>query len=153
MKKLLQTIDEISKYGLESEVYIKDKEEDLERNLVQLYSLYFLIQNEHDQQEYPEFDKAQFPQVVENVKKHFPDFGWYHTLLNPTKILEEPHTASGDPIDDLSDIIYDLLEIKWRIQNNSEQDGIWYFKLIFKGHTRDHLLDLLHYLKSKKEEE
>jgi hypothetical protein len=153
LKKLLLTIDEISKYGLESEVYIKDKEGDLEQYLVELYSLYFLIQNEHDQQEYPEFDKAQFPQVAENVKKHFPDFGWYHTLLNLTKILEEPRTASGDPIDDLSDIIYDLLEIKWRIQNNSEQDGIWYFKLIFKGHTRDHLLDLLQYLKSKNEED
>lgn len=38
--------------------------------------------------------------------------------------------AIGDAIDDLSDIIIDLLEIKGRIENNSLADGIWFFELL-----------------------
>ena len=49
----------------------------------------------------------------------------------------------------LTDIITDLFEIKWRLENNSLADGLWYFELIFKGHTQLHILDLLNYMKQK----
>ncbi|WP_165850743.1 hypothetical protein [Chryseobacterium sp. 5_R23647] len=49
----------------------------------------------------------------------------------------------------MSDIILDLSEIKWRIENNSLADGLWYFQLIFAGHTQQHILDLLNFMKQK----
>lgn len=56
----------------------------------------------------------------------------------------------GDATDDLTDIILDLLQIKWRIENNSPNDGLWYFQLIFASHTQQHIIDLLNYLKQRK---
>lgn len=150
MEKLIKIINEIVKYGLNPNVDIEDKEKDLEMNLVKLYSKYFEIDNESDKTEYKDFDKKNiYPNVVENVKSNFKDFGWYHSILNLEEILKEPESGTGDAIDDLSDIIYDLLEIKWRKENNSENDALWFFKLIFYGHTQQHLIDLLNYLKNK----
>ena len=150
LEKLIKIINEIVKYGLNPNVDIEDKEKDLEMNLVKLYSKYFEIDNESDKTEYKDFDKKNiYPNVVVNVKSNFKDFGWYHSILNLEEILKEPESGTGDAIDDLSDIIYDLLEIKWRKENNSENDALWFFKLIFYGHTQQHLIDLLNYLKNK----
>jgi hypothetical protein len=114
LEELIKIIDEIIKYGLKSNIEVEHKEKDLEKNLVKLYSKYFEINFEYDDKEYGDFDKKKFSKVEENVRSNFNDFGWYHIILNVEKILEEPENATGDAIDDLSDIIYDLLQIKWR---------------------------------------
>ncbi|NOU62329.1 DUF5063 domain-containing protein [Marinifilum caeruleilacunae] len=149
MKNLVQIIDGIAKYGLQTDLQIENKEKDLEQYLVDLYSQSFIIKFEFDNRDYPEFDKSQFPNVINNVRSNFGDFGFYHSVLNSTEILKDAETATGDAVDDLSDIIYDVLEIKWRIENNSVADGLWYFKLIFNGHTQQHLIDLLNFMKAK----
>jgi len=149
LEELIQIIDEIVKYGLDANVRVVNKRTDLEKNLVKLYSKYFEIQYEFDESDYGEFEKSNFPEVIENVKSNFTDFGWYHVILNSEKVLEEPEVGTGDAIDDLSDIIYDLLEIKSRKETNSEQDALWYFKLIFPKHTRQHILGLLNYLRKQ----
>lgn len=148
--KLIEIIDEIVKYGLNPNVEIADKEKDLEENLVKLYVKYFEINFEYDDKEYGDFDKKEFPNVIENVCKNFKDFGWYHIVLNSEEIFKEPENATGDAIDDLSDIIYDLLQIKWRYETNSKNNALWYFKLIFPFHTQQHLIDLLKYMKDRK---
>lgn len=150
MEILIEIINEIVKYGLNSNVEIEDKEKDLEMNLVKLYSKYFEINYRSDDSEYEGFDKQKtYPNVIENVKSNFKDFGWYHSILNLEEILKDPEIGTGDAIDDLSDIIYDLLEVKWRKENNSVNDAWWFFELIFHGHTQQHLIDLLNYLKNK----
>lgn len=150
MEELIRIINEIVKYGLNSNIEIENKEKDLEINLVQLYSKYFEINYESDDNEYEDFNKKKtYPNVIKNVKSNFKGFGWYHSILNLEEILNEPETGTGDAIDDLSDIIYDLLEIKWRKENNSENDAWWFFELIFYSHTQQHLIDLLNYLKNK----
>lgn len=149
MKELIEIIDEITKYGLHPNIKIEDKERDLEKNLVKLYSKYFEIIYEADDTDYDHFDKKSFPDVIENVKSNFKDFDWYHVVLNAEKTSEKPDNAIGDAIDDLSDIIYDLLEVKWRNDNNSESDAWYFFELIFYAHTQQHLLDLLNYMKNK----
>lgn len=50
----------------------------------------------------------------------------------------------------MTDIIYDLLEVKWRIEHNSLKDGLWYFKFIFQEHTKQHILDLLNFMQPSK---
>ena len=93
--------------------------------------------------------KSNLPGVRHNVETNFKDFGFYKTVLgfDDTDNLKE--CGIGDAIDDITDIINDLLEIKWRIENNSWTDGLWYFELIFKSHTQQHILDLLNYMKQK----
>ena len=149
MNDLIQIINEISKYGLNPNLNNENKEKDLEKNLIKLYLFSFKIKYEFDDCDYPDFDKNLFPDVIENVRINFPDFGFYHTVLNSEQISNDAENAMGDAVDDLSDIIYDILEIKWRTENNSKADGLWYFELIFNGHTQQHLIDLLNFMKSK----
>lgn len=150
MEQLIEIIDEIVKYGLKPNVNVEDKEKDLEMNLVKLYAKYFEVKYKFDDKEYADFDRKKvYPDVIENVKNNFEDFGWYHSILNLEEILKDPEVGTGDAIDDLSDIIYDLLEIKWRKENNSENDAWWFFELMFYGHIQQHLIDLLNYLKNK----
>lgn len=86
---------------------------------------------------------------MENVKSNFKDFGFYKTVLDAGDIYSLDNAGIGDAIDDLNDIIFDLLEVKWRIENNSLNDGLFYFDLLFRAHTKDHILGLLSYLDYK----
>jgi hypothetical protein len=149
MKDLITTIDEIIKYGLQSNIIESNKEKELEKNLVKLYYLYFDINYEFDENEYLEFDIQKFSNIKDNLKTNFGNFGFYKTILDINDIDNIEDSALGDATDDLLDIIKDLLEIKWRIDNNSLADGLWYFEFIFKTHTQQHILDLLNYLKQK----
>jgi len=149
MKELIPTINEIVKYGLQPNLTVNDKEKVLERNLVKIYNLYFNVKYEFDDTDFPDFGKSQLPDIRQNVSSNFKDFGFYKTILDINDVNNLTDTALGDAIDDLSDIIFDLLEIKWRIENNSLADGLWYFQLIFHGHSQQHILDLLNFMKQK----
>jgi len=149
MKELIPTINEIVKYGLQPNLTVNDKEKVLERNLVKIYNLYFDVKYEFDDTDFPDFGKSQLPDIRQNVSSNFKDFGFYKTILDINDVNNLTDTALGDAIDDLSDIIFDLLEIKWRIENNSLADGLWYFQLIFHGHSQQHILDLLNFMKQK----
>ena len=149
MTELIPTINEIVKYGLQPNLTVTDKEKLLERHLVKIYDLYFDIEYKFDETDYPDFDKTQFPDIIQNVTSNFKDFGFYKTILDINDIDNLKDNSIGDAIDDLSDIIADLLEIKWRIENNSLADGLWFFELIFYSHTQQHILDLLNFMKQK----
>jgi len=149
MDQIIEIIDEIIQHGLNSNVAIEDKEIDLEKNLVRLYLKYFDIEYGFDKNEYANFKKPDPLIIRENVNSNFPEFGFYHVVLNGNEIHKDANYAVGDAIDDLTDIILDLLEIKWRKEHNSKEDALWYFKLIFKSHTQMHILGLLNFLKSK----
>ncbi len=149
MKELIPTINEIVKYGLQPNLTVTDKEKLLERHLVKIYDLYFDIEYKFDETDFPDFDKSQLPDIRQNVSSNFKDFGFYKTIPDINDIDNLKDNAIGDAIDDLSDIITDLLEIKWRIKNNSLADGLWFFELIFYSHTQQHILDLLNFMKQK----
>ncbi len=102
-----------------------------------------------DETDYKDFDNTKLPDIRQNVESNFNDFGFYKTVLDINTIHDFSDMAIGDAIDDLSDIIKDLLEIKWRIENNSLADGLRYFELFFKSHTQQHILNLLNYLKQR----
>ncbi len=146
MKELILTIDEIAKYSLKPNIYFENKEKDLEKNLVKFYNFYFEIKFEFDEKDYPDFDETELPNLIENIKSNFRNFGFYKTILDINETNDTSDVAFGDAIDDLVDISKDLLEIKWRIQNTSLNDGLWFFDFIFKSHTKQHILDLLNYL-------
>jgi hypothetical protein len=149
MKELIPTINEIVKYGLKSDLTVIDRDKLLEKDLIKFYSLSFDIAYEFDNSEYPDFDKSQLPDIRTNIESNFKDFGLYKTVIDYEDIDNLKDCSIGDAIDDLTDIVFDLLEIKWRYESNSENDGLWYFNLIFYGHTQQHILDLLNYMKQK----
>lgn len=149
MTELLEIIDEIVKFGLQPNLTVPDRDKILERSLIKIYSFYFDISYQFDNTDYPDFNKSDLPNIRHNVETNFPEFGFYKTVLDYDDIDNVKECGIGDAIDDLTDIINDLLEIKWRIENNSLADGLWFFELIFKGHTQQHILDLLNYMKQK----
>ncbi len=147
MKNLIPTINEIVKFGLQPNLTITEKEKSLEKNLVKIYDLYFQIEYEYDKTKYENFDKGLLPNIRKNVETNFQNFGFYKTILDINELNNFQDIALGDAIDDLSDIIIDLLQVKWRIETNSLANGLWYFELIFCGHTQQHMLDLLNFMK------
>jgi hypothetical protein len=149
MTQLIPTINEIVKYGLQPNLTDNDKEKLLERNLVKIYDLYFDIEYIFDDTDFPDFAKIQLPYIRQNVESNFKGLGLYKTVLDINDLDNSKNNSIGDANDDLTDIIIDLLEIKWRIENNSLADGLWFFQLIFYSHTQKHILDLLNYLKQK----
>ncbi len=149
MKEIIEIINEISKYGLNPNLELEDKELDLEKNLVKIYAKFFGLNYGFDDKEYPDFNELESSKIIENVMSNFPDFGLYHEVLDCHELNKNVNNAMGDAVDDLSDIIMDLLEIKWRIENNSEEDGLWFFNLIFRTHTQQHIISLLNFMKSK----
>jgi hypothetical protein len=149
MTELIPTINEIVKYGLEPNLTTTDKEKELEKNLVKIYSLYFDIEFKFDETDYPDFNKTEYADIRQNVTSNFKDFGFYKTVSDIDDIDNLKDNEIGDALDDLTDIIVDLLEIKWRIENNSLADGLWFFELTFYSHTQQHILDLLKYMKQR----
>lgn len=146
MQELIPTISEIVKYGLDPNLTVIDKKS-LEKNLVKIYSFSFEIKYDFDNTDFPDFDTSSLPNIRHNIESNFKDFGFYKSVLNIDDIDNLQECGVGDAIDDLTDITFDLLEIKWRIENNSLNDGLWYFELIFYSHTQQHILDLLNYIK------
>ena len=149
MRELIPTINEIIKYGLQANLVETDNEKLLERNLVKIYNLYFDIEFEFDKTDFQDFDKSKLPNIRENVESNFKDFGFYKTVIDINDLDNLKENSMSDAVDDLTDIILDLLEIKWRIETNSLADGLWYFELIFYSHTQQHILDLLNFIKNK----
>lgn len=134
--ELLTTIDAIIKFGLQANLNTPDRDFVLEKNLVNIYKLYFDVDYKSDGKEYDAFDKPVLPDVRRYVESNFKDFGYYKVVLDLYNLNIRDDTGFGDAIDDLTDIILDLLEVKWRIENNSVNDGLHYFKLNFPFHTQ-----------------
>ena len=149
MIELIPTINEIVKYGLQENLKMADKEKLLEKDLIKIYNLYFDINFDFDETDYPEFDNANLPNIRQNIESNFRNFGFYKTILDINDIDNLQDHAISDAVDDLNDITIGLLEIKWRIENNSLADGLWFFELTFYSHIQQHILDLLNYMKQK----
>ena len=149
MTELITTINQIVKYGLQPNLTVADKEKLLEKDLIKIYNLYFDIKFDFDEKDYPDFEKANLPNIRQNIESNFKDFGYYKSIFDINDIDNLQDSAIGDAIDDLNDIIIDLLEIKWRIENNSLADGLWFFEFTFTNHIQQHILDLLNYMKQK----
>ena len=149
MIDLIATIDEIVKYGLCPNLEAENRDALLQKNLVGVYYFSFGINDEFDETEFPDFDKSELPNIQQNIKSNFPYLGFYTTVLDINDIDAKENTGIGDATDDLLDIILDLLEVKWRVENNSWANGLCHFKFIFHSHTQKHLLNLLNYMKQK----
>lgn len=79
----------------------------------------------------------------DEIKQNFPELGFYHTVLNIHEITEEPELATGDALDDLTDIIKDLKEVMSLTDDNT---FLWQLHFNFNSHFKAHLTNLINYL-------
>lgn len=137
----------ITKWGLESPQRSGMGLEDLRKSLAELYTFCLAIDYTFEEASYPDSPDVDYDEIRSNVSANFPDFGYYYTLstINPQ---EEPELYMGDAIDDLSDIISDLLEMKWRLENNGSPDALWFLEISFISHLEQHIIDLLNYIRN-----
>ena len=135
MSKLRELIDKITEFGINPKVDLIDKIDVLKKLLVGIYSEFLNLEFEFDETDYNEE----------------PDFDWYSMVLDSNKMEPDIEIGIGDEIDDLIDIIKDLLAVKWRMENTSENDALWHFELSMRTHSEQHLVDLLKRLKERNE--
>lgn len=150
MTDLIPTINDIINFGLHTNLALDNKERLLEKALVKIYSLSFEIIYEFDEAKYPDYvEIITCADIRQNVISNFKDYGFYKSVIDSSNLDNLESNVIGDAIDDLTDIISDLLEVKWRIENNSMADGLWYFDLIFYSHTKQHIIGLLDYINQR----
>jgi len=149
LSKLKKLIDQITEFGINPKVELTNKTDVLKKLLVGIYLEFLNVEFEFDETDYDEEPGYDYNEINQNVKSNFPDFDWYSMILDSNKLEPNIEIGIGDELDDLTDIIMDLLEVKWRMENTSEKDAIWYFELLMRSHSEQHLVDLLKRLKER----
>ncbi|MDC9722038.1 MAG: DUF5063 domain-containing protein [Urechidicola sp.] len=149
MSELRKLIDQITEFGINPKVELANKTNVLKKLLVGIYSKYLNVEFEFDETDYDEEPDFDYKKIRENVKSNFSDFDWYSTVLDSNKMEPNIETGCGDELDDLTDIIKDLLAVKWRMENTSKNDALWHFDFSMRTHSEQHLVDLLKRLKER----
>ncbi len=149
MERLKALIEILIRFGTSAqEIEEAEKIRTLQRLLVEIYSIYLSMKPKFEETKHENQPSFDYEEIRLNVSENFPTLGYYSTVLNPNEIGEETKIGVADAIDDLSDIIKDLLAVRWRIQNTSLKDAVCHFEFSMRTHSEKHLLDLLGYLKS-----
>ena len=150
MNNLLPTINEIVQYGLDPNIAISHKGIALEKSLLKIYSMSLDIEFEEDETEYPEYVRPKTLTISKNVTSNFKDFGCCYRVVSDVLDFDDLDLECSTADGDLSEIICDLLEVKWRIENNSLADGLWQLDFNFRNQTQHHILGLLTYLRERR---
>jgi len=150
LSKLKTLINRITEFGTKPNVESENKTDEIQILLVGLYSEYLNLKTDFDDSDFEEEPDFDYNQIRKNVESNFPEFGWYHSVWESHKISEDADLITGIAIDDLSNIIKDMLEIKWQFENTSQKYAEWCFKDIMRIHSEQHLVNFLKYLKDKK---
>ncbi len=149
MSELRKLIDKITEFGINPKVELTDKTDVLKKLLVGIYSEFLNMEFEFDETDYEEEPDFDYNEIKENVKSNFPSFGWYSMVLDLNKMQPDVEIGIGDALDDLTDIIKDLLVVKWKMNNTSKMDALWEFEFSMRTHSEKHLIDLLKFIKEK----
>ncbi|WP_271766698.1 DUF5063 domain-containing protein [Aquimarina algiphila] len=151
MNELRKIIDQITEFGINPKVELTNKTDVLKKLLMRIYLEYLNVEFEFDKANYNEEPDFDYNRIKQNIKSNFPDFGWYSKVIDSNQMEPNVEIVVGDELDDLTDIIKDLLAVKWRMEHTSENDALWCFKFSMQTHLEQHLVDLLKRLKERKE--
>ncbi|WP_299189478.1 DUF5063 domain-containing protein [uncultured Aquimarina sp.] len=153
MSNLLNIIELIVQWGTTPKLTIENKELILKQTLISLYQEYLAIvgNTPEDEKEYPEAPEFNFEKISNTIRSNFPKLGFYQMILDPFE-MTKPDNGLGDANDDLSDIIKDLMEVRWRFKNTSDKDALWYFEFIMRNHSERHIVNILKTLKDLEEQ-
>ena len=104
------------------------------------------IEYKFDDSDYTYNTSFEYSSIRTKVEQRFPDLGLYNTALDVSNKIGETKLATGDAIDDITDITLDLLRVEWRFQNTSKNDALWYCENLYTSHFGRHLRNLQLYL-------
>ena len=149
MRILIKQIDQLSEFGKNPNVQNENKVLELKKILIHIYSEYLNLKSVFDENEYPEEPDFDYKEIRKNLLGNFPDFGLYHVAYDCHLIKKDADLIMGDALDDLTDIIKDMLAVKWKYENTSIDDAKWEFDFSMRNHSERHLVNLLKYLKEK----
>lgn len=149
MSKVKDLVYRISEFGVNSNIESTNKTGDIQKLLVGLYYEYLNLKTDFDSCDFDEAPEFDYAQIRKNVESNFPKLGWYYSVWESHEIIMVADVTTRDAIDDLSDIVKDMLEIKWQFENTSQQYAEWLFKDLMKIHSEQHILNFLKYLKDK----
>ena len=149
LSKIKKLINQITEFGINEKVKSDNKELEIQKLLVELYSQYLNIKADFDDGDFEEEPTFDYDSIKKIVEANFPDFGWYHSVWESHKIIPDADLVTGNAIEDLTDIIKDLLEVKWCFENTTEKNAKWHFCDLMRIHSEQHLVNLLKYLKDK----
>jgi hypothetical protein len=94
----------------------------------------------------PELAPSDWSHVVAGVQIAFPELDFYRCVDPNMQMDEEP--GVGSAVDDLSDILRDLEQIRQRAETAGAADAAWYARVIWP-HTGAHLTQLRRFLHYK----
>ena len=120
--------------------------EELISGLDRLATLTHDIKYQFDETDYSDNSNFEYSIIREKVSTRFPNLGYYNSALDVSENIGNSKIATGDAIDDITDITLDLLRIQWRFENTSPDDALWHFEFLFKAHWGRHLRELQLYL-------
>ncbi len=130
MNTLRKLIDELTKFGTDPNVDLYNNKETLQILLAEIYVKYLHQAYDPDEKEYDDVPDFDFDEILTNVKSNFPDFGHYSVIIDPNKLIPDVDITHGigNEAEDLTNIIKDLLMVKWRMDNTTEKDALYDFK-------------------------
>jgi len=142
---LTEIIAAVTVYGLMPNVEQQNKLASLERSLISLYAFILNTPDAQDESAYVEAPKTSIA-LRENIAANFPSFGYYKDPLDMLDVYNMDDMGIADAVDDLHDIIDTLLEVQWRMNSTSYENGLWHLQFLFRSHLKGHLLGLLRYM-------
>lgn len=92
-------------------------------------------------------ESIEYKTLRNELEQNFQELGFYHKVLNIHEISKEPELATGDALDDLTDIVKDLKEILTLTDDNT---FLWQLQFNFNSHFKEHLINLINYLNELK---
>ncbi|WP_299947156.1 DUF5063 domain-containing protein [uncultured Microbulbifer sp.] len=116
--------------------------EELDRLVVATY----LPEFEFDENEYPEPPDNEHLNIRETISERFPDLGFYCTVDCEPESIGDTNVVTGDAIDDLADIIGDLMNVQWYLENTTLSNAMWHFEFSYRTHWGFHLRELQRFL-------
>ena len=121
------------------------KYELLEEHLIRIY--YHILRTKgHYEPGIEVVEPASYKTIRNMISKNFDKLGYSWDVLNPLDMTDKPEIGTADAVDDLADIVKDLTE-SMTLENDEE--FMWHIQFYFEAHMREHLINLLHYLKEK----
>jgi hypothetical protein len=114
----------------------------LKRCLDHLALLQHDVAYKFDERNFPAAPDAGHDALRKLVSSHFPELGYYNIPSVVTQQIAAAKIDVADAIDDVVDITRELYEVRWRWDNTSVDDALWYFQDMYFHHWESHLRGL-----------
>ena len=138
---ITQSINRFIRFCTENEGRLPDHGELLAELDLLLVSAH-IEEFEYDNNDYPDPPEMDLAALREKICIQFPQLGFYCTADGEPESIDKAQVVVGDAIDDLVDIIYELKDVQWYLENTSLNNALWNFQFSYRSHWGLHAREL-----------